>query len=99
MESRREVETVESADGRDAILFFLHAAPARLLTGNVSYHPSTAGVVKLADARDSKSRGLTAREGSIPSSGTNFLMFSDAMSSPHRCAGLDFNRSITDARF
>ena len=29
-----------------------------------------AGVAELADARDSKSRGLTAREGSIPSSGT-----------------------------
>jgi hypothetical protein len=32
--------------------------------------PSSAGVVKLADARDSKSRDLYGREGSTPSSGT-----------------------------
>src|SRR4051794_32678290 len=32
-----------------------------------------AGVVKLADARDSKSRDLYGREGSTPSSGTTIL--------------------------
>jgi hypothetical protein len=31
-------------------------------------------VVKLADAPDSKSGGLNARVGSIPSSGTNFYL-------------------------
>jgi hypothetical protein len=38
------------------------------------YTEFRAGVVKLADAPDSKSGGLNARVGSIPSSGTNFPM-------------------------
>ena len=36
------------------------------------YTEFLAGVVKLADAPDSKSGGLNARVGSIPSSGTIF---------------------------
>ncbi len=35
-----------------------------------------AGVVKLVDARDSKSRGPQAHVGSIPTSGTNFFISS-----------------------
>ena len=37
-----------------------------------SYSKSYAGVVKLVDARDSKSREPQAHVGSIPTSGTNF---------------------------
>ena len=36
------------------------------------YIECCAGVVKLVDARDSKSRGPQAHVGSIPTSGTNF---------------------------
>ena len=38
-----------------------------------SYIESCAGVVKLVDARDSKSREPQAHVGSIPTSGTNFF--------------------------
>ena len=38
-----------------------------------SYIESCAGVVKLVDARDSKSRGPQAHVGSIPTSGTNYF--------------------------
>ena len=38
-----------------------------------SYIESYAGVVKLVDARDSKSREPQAHVGSIPTSGTNYF--------------------------
>jgi hypothetical protein len=40
---------------------------------SISYIESCAGVVKLVDARDPKSREPQAHVGSIPTSGTNFF--------------------------
>ena len=41
--------------------------------GNFFYIVTYAGVVKLVDARDSKSREPQAHVGSIPTSGTNYF--------------------------
>ena len=41
--------------------------------GNFFYIVTCAGVVKLVDARDSKSREPQAHVGSIPTSGTNYF--------------------------
>ncbi len=43
------------------------------MESSFSYIESYAGVVKLVDARDSKSRGPQAHVGSIPTSGTNYF--------------------------
>jgi hypothetical protein len=45
------------------------------IRGAFSYRKFCAGVVKLVDARDSKSREPQAHVGSIPTSGTNFDQF------------------------
>ena len=44
-----------------------------MVSSFLSYIEYCAGVVKLVDARDSKSRGPQAHVGSIPTSGTNFI--------------------------
>ncbi len=65
----RATPAIAAASSRGRMLYSVPFRREDLSPSAVT--PSRAGVVKLADARDSKSRGITSRGGSSPPSGTS----------------------------